>query len=61
MNAIMLNEHTGCEYGPAPARVYATTRTLYVAPVVKLFSITDIVVAFSVIWARTLLELPAFT
>lgn len=57
----LMNTHTGWEYGPAPTRVYATTRTLYVAPMVKLFNITDIVVAFSVICARTLLELPAFT
>lgn len=58
---ITLQIHTGWEYGPAPTRVYATTRMLYVALVVKLFNITDIVVAFSVICARTLLELPAFT
>lgn len=49
------------EYGPAPTRVYATTLTLYTAPVVKLFNITDIVVALSVICAKTLLEFPAFT
>lgn len=33
-------QHTVWEYGPAPTRVYATTRTEYVAPVVKLFNIT---------------------
>lgn len=61
LDALYESTLTGWEYGPAPTRVYATTRTLYVAPVVKLFNITDIVVAFSVICARTLLELPAFT
>ena len=37
------------EKGPMPARVKAATRTWYVTPVVRLFSRTDIFVAFNTI------------
>lgn len=37
------------ENGPRPTLVYATTRAVYELPVVKLFSKTEVVVAFNVI------------
>lgn len=49
---------TGADKGPRPTWVYATTRAVYEFPVVKLLRRTEVVVAFSVIWAKILLPLP---
>lgn len=56
-----VGKFTGFEYGPAPTLVYATTRALYVAPVVRLCSPTDNVLELSVICARIFVEFPALT
>lgn len=54
-----MTKGTGAEYGPGPTRLYATTRMLYVVPMVRLCSMTCTVVAFNVSCARILEELPA--
>lgn len=52
---------TQLEYGPSPILVKEFNRTLYIAPVVRVLSKTDVVVAFKVILANILMALLSVT